>query len=97
MREREILLRPIISEKSYALMDQGSYVFVVDPEASKLEIRQAVEKAFNVKVLRVNTMRRTGKKIRRRTGQIGKRPDTKRAIVTLGNNDRIEIFEEIRS
>jgi large subunit ribosomal protein L23 len=91
---RTVLLRPIISEKSYALMDHGAYVFVVDPRASKLEIRQAVEESFGVRVLSVNTMVRKGKRKRnRRAMSFGRRSDTKRAIVRLLGDDRIELFE----
>jgi large subunit ribosomal protein L23 len=92
--ERAVLLRPIISEKSYGLMDQGAYVFVVDPRASKVEIRNAVEKAFDVRVESVNTLNRKGKnKVNRRNGKVGHRSDTKRAIVRLKDDDRIELFE----
>ena len=91
---RSILLRPVISEKSYALMDEHTYVFVVDPRASKVEIRAAVEDAFGVRVASVNTMTRKGKRKRqRRVAGFGKRPDTKRAIVRLVGDDRIELFE----
>lgn len=92
--EKSILLRPVISEKSYALMDENTYVFIVDPRASKIEIRGAVEQAFGVRVASVNTMVRKGKRKRqRRLATYGKRPDTKRAIVRLVGNDRIELFE----
>ena len=92
--DRSILLRPVISEKSYALMDEHTYVFVVDPRASKIEIRAAVEEAFGVRVASVNTMNRKGKRKRqRRVATYGKRPDTKRAIVRLVGDDRIELFE----
>ena len=91
---RSILLRPVISEKSYALMDEHTYVFVVDPRASKVEIRAAVEDAFGVRVFSVNTLVRKGKRKRqRRLSTYGKRPDTKRAIVRLVGEDRIELFE----
>jgi large subunit ribosomal protein L23 len=91
---RSILLRPVISEKSYALMDDNTYVFVVDPRASKVEIRAAVEEAFGVRVLSVNTLVRKGKRKRqRRAATYGKRPDQKRAIVRLVGEDRIELFE----
>jgi large subunit ribosomal protein L23 len=94
MTDRNVLIRPIISEKSYGLMEDGAYVFVVDPSASKVEIRQAVEAAFAVRVESVNTMNRKGKRKRiRKTGGYGKRPDTKRAIVRLAGEDRIELFE----
>jgi large subunit ribosomal protein L23 len=92
--KRNVLQRPVISEKSYALMDEGTYVFVVDPRASKIEIRGAVESAFNVRVLSVNTLVRKGKRKRnRRSNTFGSRPDTKRAIVRLAGDDRIELFE----
>ncbi|MGO9407046.1 MAG: 50S ribosomal protein L23 [Acidimicrobiales bacterium] len=91
---RSVLLRPVISEKSYALMDEHTYVFVVDPKASKVEIREAVEDAFGVRVASVNTMVRKGKRKRqRRVAAFGKRPDTKRAVVRLVGDDRIELFE----
>jgi large subunit ribosomal protein L23 len=92
--DRSILHRPVISEKSYALMDEGTYVFVVDPRATKLEIRAAVESAFGVRVEKVNTLNRKGKIQRnRRNNTHGKRPDTKRAIIRLHGGDRIELFE----
>jgi large subunit ribosomal protein L23 len=92
--DRSILLRPVISEKSYALMDEHTYVFVVDPRASKIEIRAAVEAAFGVRVASVNTLVRKGKRKRqRRAATYGQRPDTKRAIVRLVGDDRIELFE----
>jgi large subunit ribosomal protein L23 len=92
--DKTVLLRPVISEKSYALMDTGTYVFVVDPRASKLEIRQAVEQAFSVRVSSVNTLNRKGKRKRnRKKATFGHRPDTKRAIVRLAGDDRIELFE----
>ncbi|MDA8040649.1 MAG: 50S ribosomal protein L23 [Actinomycetota bacterium] len=94
MSERQVLLRPIVSEKSYALMDDGTYVFVVDTAANKIEIREAVESAFGVRVASVNTMNRKGKRKRqRRLATYGKRPDTKRAVVRLVGDDRIELFE----
>lgn len=88
---RDILLRPIISEKSYGLLDQNKYTFLVHPDANKTEIKIAVQKVFDVTVERVNTINRQGKRKRTRTG-FGKRKDTKRAIVTLAEGDRIEIF-----
>lgn len=90
---REIILRPIVSEKSYSLIDRGSYTFEVDPRASKTEIRLAIEKIFGVKVDRVNTLNRQGKTRRTRFG-IGKRKDTKRAIVTLRSGS-IDIFTAV--
>ena len=89
-----VLLRPVVSEKTYALMDKGTYVFVVDPRATKIDVRNAVEQAFNVTVTNVNTLNRKGKSTRnRRTGVHGSRPDTKRAIVTLKSGDTINLFE----
>jgi large subunit ribosomal protein L23 len=89
-----VLIRPVISEKSYALMDQGAYVFVVDPRATKVEVRHAVENLFGVRVSKVNTMNRKGKTTRnRRTNTAGHRASTKRAIVTLHAGDKIDLFE----
>jgi large subunit ribosomal protein L23 len=95
MRDRgSVLLRPVVSEKTYGLMDKNVYVFVVDPRATKIEIRQAVEESFAVKVHHVNTLNRKGKTTRnRRTNTPGKRPDTKRAFVTLRSGDKIDLFE----
>jgi large subunit ribosomal protein L23 len=87
---RDILLAPVVSEKSYSLLDEGKYTFVVDPRANKTEIRIAVERIFGVKVASVNTLNREGKTRRTRFG-IGKRKDTKRAIVTLREGS-IDIF-----
>ena len=89
-----VLRRPVISEKTYALMNRNVYVFVVDPKATKIEVRLAVEQAFGVKVDKVNTMVRKGKATHnRRTNTTGKRPDTKRAVVTLHPGDKIDLFE----
>ena len=89
-----VLIRPVVSEKSYALMDQSVYVFIVDPRATKIEVRHAVEQAFSVRVTKVNTLNRKGKATRnRRTNVKGKRPDTKRAIVTLHPDDSIDLFD----
>lgn len=91
---RSIIIRPVVSEKSYALIDQGTYIFLVHPDANKIEIRQAVEQIFGVRVRRVNTLNRKGKRKRnRRTFTYGERPDTKRAVVTLVPGDRIDLFE----
>ena len=87
---RDVLLAPVVSEKSYGLLDQGKYTFIVDPAANKTEIRQAVEKVFGVTVASVNTINRQGKTRRTRMG-LGKRKDTKRAIVTL-KDGTIDIF-----
>lgn len=91
----QVLLKPIVSEKSYALMEDGVYVFVVAPDATRIDVRQAVEQAFGVRVAKVNTLNRKGKVRRnRRTNTVGKRPDTKRAVVTLAKGDRIDLFEK---
>ncbi len=91
---RSIIIRPVVSEKSYGLLDDGVYTFVVDPRASKIEISQAVETIFNVQVAKVNTLNRKGKRKRNRKSQtFGQRPDTKRAIVTLAAGGRIDLFE----
>ena len=89
---RDILLAPVISEKSYGLLDENKYTFVVHPDANKTQIKIAVEKVFGVKVALkgVNIINRQGKRKRTRAGY-GKRPDTKRAIVTV-REGRIEIF-----
>ncbi|WP_373694974.1 50S ribosomal protein L23 [Kineococcus terrestris] len=87
---RDILIAPVVSEKSYGLIDEGKYTFVVDPGANKTEIKIAVEKVFGVKVASVNTANRQGKARRTRTGT-GRRKDTKRAIVTL-REGTIDIF-----
>ena len=88
---RDILLRPVVSEKSYGLLDEGKYTFIVAPGANKTQFKMAVEEVFRVKVTGVNTLIRLGKRRRTRQGW-GKRVDTKRAIVTLAEGDRIDIF-----
>ena len=89
---RDILLAPVVSEKSYGLLDERQYTFVVAPGANKTEIKIAVEKVFGVKVVGVNTLNRPGKRKRTRAGY-GKRKDTKRAIVTLSEESRaIDVF-----
>ena len=90
---RDILISPVVSEKSYGLLDEGKYTFIVDPRANKTEIKIAVEQIFNVKVDSVHTMNRVGKARRTRFG-IGKRKDTKRAIVTLKSGS-IDIFTAV--
>ena len=90
---RDIIIRPVVSEKSYASYDANVYTFVVAPDANKIEIRKAVEQIFNVHVTNVNTINRKGKRKRnRRTGDWGKRADQRRAIVSLAAGDSIEIF-----
>jgi large subunit ribosomal protein L23 len=89
---RDVILKPVISEKSYGLLDQHKYTFVVAPSANKTQIKIAVEKVFGVQVVSVNTLNRTGKRKRTKFGY-GKRKDTKRAIVTLSAQSKpIEIF-----
>jgi large subunit ribosomal protein L23 len=88
---RDVLIKPVISEKSYRLVDDGKYTFLVAPDANKTQIRQAVEQVFRVHVTGVNTINRPGKRRRTRYGW-GKRPDTKRAIVTLAAGERIDVF-----
>ena len=87
---RDILLAPVVSEKSYGLLDEGKYTFIVDPRANKTEIKIAVEKVFGVKVDSVNTLNRQGKTRRTKFG-LGRRKNTKRAIVTLKEGS-IDIF-----
>jgi large subunit ribosomal protein L23 len=87
---RDVLLAPVVSEKSYSLLDEGKYTFVVDPQANKTEIKIAVEKVFGVRVKSVNTINRKGKVRKTRFG-LGKRKDTKRAVVTLKEGS-IDIF-----
>jgi len=87
---RDILLAPVVSEKSYGLLDEGKYTFIVDPRANKTEIKIAVERVFGVKVDSVNTLNRQGKTRRTKFG-LGKRKNTKRAIVTLKEGS-IDIF-----
>jgi large subunit ribosomal protein L23 len=88
---RDILLAPVVSEKSYALLDENKYTFIVAPDANKTEIKIAVEAVFKVHVTGVNTLNRIGKTRRTRAGT-GKRPDTKRAIVSVADGERIDIF-----
>ena len=91
---RDIILAPVVSEKSYALIEQGVYTFKVHPSASKPEISDAVEAIWGVQVVKVNTLNRKGKVTRaRRAGKAGSKPDTKRAIVTLAVGNEIPLFE----
>lgn len=89
---RDVLLAPVISEKSYGLLDENKYTFLVRKDANKIQIREAVEAVFNVKVTGVNTLNREGKRTRRTRTGWGRRPDTKRAIVSVKQGDRIDIF-----
>lgn len=90
---RDIIVRPIVSEKSYSLIDEGKYTFEVDPRANKTEIKLAIEKIFGVQVDQVNTLNRQGKTRRTRFG-LGKRKNTKRAIVSLKSGS-IDIFTAV--
>ena len=88
---RDVLIAPVVSEKSYGLLDANKYTFQVRTDANKTEIKIAVETVFSVKVTAVNTLNRPGKTRRTRNG-LGKRKDTKRAIVSLAEGHRIDIF-----
>jgi large subunit ribosomal protein L23 len=88
---RDVIIRPVVSEKSYAALDDDWYTFLVRPDANKTQIKIAIQQIFNVRVLTVNTLNREGKRKRTRTGW-GKRKDTKRAMVKLAHGDRIEAF-----
>jgi large subunit ribosomal protein L23 len=88
---RDILLAPVISEKSYGLLDENKYTFLVHPDANKTQIKISVEKVFGVRVTGVNTINRQGKRKRTRAG-FGQRNATRRAIVTVAEGDRIDIF-----
>lgn len=88
----DIILAPVVSEKSYDLIENNNtYTFEVDPRSNKEQIKDAVEKVFDVKVLRVNTMNRKGK-VKRTGYKLGKRKDVKRAVVTLAEGDSIDLF-----
>jgi len=88
---RDILLAPVVSEKSYGLLDENKYTFIVAPDANKTQIKLAVEQVFGVKVISVNTANRQGKRVRTRFG-FGRRASTKRAIVSVAPGERIDIF-----
>lgn len=88
---RDVLLRPVVSEKSYGLLDENKYTFIVAPDANKTQIKIAVEQTFKVRVTGVNTSNRSGKQVRTRKG-FGRRKDTKRAVVSVAQGDRIDIF-----
>ena len=88
---RDVIIRPVVSEKSYAGLELNTYTFLVDKRANKTEIKEAIQKIWNVQVTSVRTLNRKGKVKRRRFTQ-GKRADEKRAIVTLAEGDAIEIF-----
>jgi len=88
---RDVLLAPVVSEKTYGLLDENKYTFLVPKTANKTQIKIAVEQVFSVKVTNVNTLNRKGKRIRTKAG-FGRRNDTKRAIVSLAEGDRIDLF-----
>lgn len=89
---RDVILKPVVSEKSYAGIDQNSYTFIVHPDANKIEIRKAVEEIWGVRVVQVNTLKRRGKLKRYRYAQ-GTTSSSKRAVVKLAEGDKIELFE----
>ena len=91
---RDVILRPVVSEKSYGLLEEGVYTFVVAPKATKSEIRDAIETIFDVSVLKVNTLNRKGKRKReRRSNRWVRTSDQKRARITLAEGDSIDLFE----
>ena len=91
---RDVIIRPVVSEKSYGLIEENVYTFIVAPGSSKPEIHDAIESIFSVKVVKVNTLNRKGKSTRnRRNGQLSKQSDTKRALITLAPGDTIDLFE----
>jgi large subunit ribosomal protein L23 len=91
---RDVILEPVVSEKSYGLLESNVYTFKVHPDATKPQIRAAVESIFDVTVLKVNTLNRKGKRMRnRRTGVMSRKAGSKRAMVTLADGDSIELFE----
>ena len=92
MDARDILIRPLITEKSTQLMEDGKYVFVVAKKANKIEIAKAVAEVFNVKVANVNTVNVSGK-VKRMGRFVGKRSDYKKAIVKLAPGETIEFFQ----
>ena len=89
---RDVIIRPVVSEKSYAGLEANRYTFLVHPDANKTEIKEAIQKIWNVQVVGVNTMKRKGK-VKRSRYVTGRRTDQKRAVVTLAAGDSIEIFE----
>jgi large subunit ribosomal protein L23 len=91
--KRDVIIRPVVSEKSYSGLDRNTYTFVVAPSANKTEIKEAVQSIWEVRVISVNTINRRGKVKRDRFGRRGQRPDQKRAVVTLAEGDSIELFD----
>ena len=95
MEARDIIIKPVLTEKSYDDIAEKKYTFIVDKRANKTEIRQAVEEVFGVKVQKVNTLRQIGK-LKRQGYHIGRRPETKKAFVTLtGDSKTIEFFDSL--
>ena len=90
---RDVIIRPVVSEKSYEGIERNTYTFLVDPRSNKTQIKEAVQAIWDVRVTSVNTLHRRGK-VKRRGYTKGKRPDTKRAIVTLAEGDSIDLFKE---
>ncbi len=91
---RDIIKKPVITEKSMGMVEENKYTFIVDMGSNKIEIRQAVEELFNVKVDKVRTMRVKGK-LKRVRNRWGKTPDRKKAIVTLKEGQKIQLFEGV--
>ena len=90
----DIIIKPLVTEKSTSLMAEDKYTFIVAPNANKIEIKQAIEKLFDVKVLKVNTLVDRGK-LRRMGHSQGRQPDLKKAVVTLRSGDKIKVFEAL--
>ena len=88
---RDVIFAPVVSEKSYSVLDQNWYTFLVHPDANKTQIKIAIQQIFDVRVLSVNTANREGKRKRTKTG-FGQRKATKRAMVKLADGDRIDAF-----
>ena len=95
MHPFEIIRRPIITEKSTLLQDQGRYTFEVAPSATKHQVKEAVQEAFDVKVVKVNTMMVRGRRTRRMGPRITKSKTWKKAVVQLAPSSRITIFEGV--
>lgn len=94
-KARDIIVRPVVSEKSYGNVASNKFTFIVDLHATKVEIRKAVEEIWGVRVLSVNTLKRRGKPVRMKNWQFTHRSDERRAIVTLAEGDTIEVFEGV--
>ena len=89
---RDVLVAPVISEKSYGELNRNWYTFLVHPDANKTQVKIAIQQIFDVRVLTVNTLNREGKRKRARGNRMGQRKTTKRAIVSVAPGQRIEIF-----